>query len=33
MLKMNKKGAPLCFDKIKDKKSGLICFFRNKKYL
>ena len=31
MLKMNKKGASLCFDQIKNKKSGLICFLGNKK--
>ena len=32
MLKMNKKkGASLGFDKIKNKKSGLICFLGNKK--
>ena len=30
MLKMNKKGVSLCFDQIKIKKSGLICFLGNK---
>ena len=32
MLKMNKKGAPLCYDQIKNKKVASSVFLRNKKY-